>query len=97
MYTTIKKHHTTLFLQDLRAKTNGKIFSVEFFKKNGELRKMNARFNVQKGLKGTGLGYDPLEKGLMPVYDMQAKGYRMVTIDNITRLKVNGITYNFGA
>ena len=93
----IEKHFTTLFLQDLRAKANGKIFSVEFFKKNGELRKMNARFDVKAGITGKGLDYDPLEHGLMNVFDMNKRGYRMVVVSNITKLHVGGITYNFGA
>jgi hypothetical protein len=75
----------------------GQIFSVEFFKKDGTLRKMRARLGVKKGLKGVGLRFDPLAKGLLPVYDMDKKGYRMVTIRNIQQLKINKQTYRFVA
>ena len=97
MITTIKKHFTTLFLRDLREKAGGTIFSVEFFKKDGTYRKLKGRFGVAKDLKGKGLGYDPLEFGLLNVWDIEAKGYRMITVANIERMKVRGITYNFGA
>lgn len=95
--TTIQKHYTTLFLKELRDKANGKVFSVEFFKKDGTLRKMNARFDVKSGITGRGLDYDPLDHGLINVFDMQKRGYRMIIVNNISKLKVAGKTYNFGA
>jgi len=97
MITTIKKHFTELFLRDLREKAGGTIFSVEFFKKDGTDRQLKGRVGVAKDLKGKGLGYDPLEFGLLNVWDIEAKGYRMITVANIERMKVRGITYNFGA
>jgi hypothetical protein len=97
MFTTIKKHFTTLFLRDLRDKAGGTIFSVEFYKKDGSYRKMKARFGVAKDLKGKGLAYDPLDKGLINVWDMDKQAYRMITVDRIEQLKVKGKTYKFGA
>lgn len=94
---TIEKHFTTLFLQDLRKKAGNTFFSVEFFKKDGTYRKLKGRFGVAKDLKGRGLGYDPLDHGLLNVWDVEAKGYRMIRVANIERMKVRGITYDFGA
>ena len=53
-------------------RADGKIFTVDFIKRtNGEPRTMNCRRNVQKGVKGVGLKFDPKEKDLLVVYDMQ--------------------------
>jgi len=92
----IQKHFTTLFLQDLREKAGNTLFSVEFWKKDGTYRKLKGRFGVAKDLKGKGLGYEPLDHGLLNIWDIDKKAYRMVTVANIERMKVRGITYNFG-
>lgn len=70
-------------------KSNGsKIFSVEFLKKDNTLRKMVCRIGVTKHLKGGELPYDPFEKGLLPVFDMQAKDYRMINLKTITAISL---------
>lgn len=83
---------------------NGLIFTVEFIKRtNGEKRLMNCRRNVQKGVKGVGLKFDPAEKGLLVVYDMQKlnegtgeKGaFRMINLNDLLTLKMNGSSYNW--
>ena len=48
----------------------GRIFYAEFVKKDGSLRRMTARLGVHKGITGKGMRYDPLERGLLPVFDM---------------------------
>ena len=58
--------------------SDGKIFTVEFVKKDGTVRKMNARLGVKKHLKGGSLAFDPSERNLLPVFDMQKEGYRMI-------------------
>ena len=65
------------------AKANGKLFSVTFLKKDKTIRKMVCRTGVTKHLKGGELAYDPIEKGLLSVFDMQAQGYRMVNLNTI--------------
>lgn len=70
-----------------------KIFTVEFIKKNGESRIMNARLGVKKYLKGGEIAYNPIDRGYLPVYDMQKKDYRMININSIQRLKFEGIEY----
>ena len=72
-----------------------KIFTVTFVKKDGSIRVMNAKRGVKKHLKGGELPYAPIEKGLMPVYDMQAAAYRMVNTQTIMEIKANSETYKF--
>ena len=81
-------------VREIVSNTNGQFFNVEFKKRStGELRNMTARVGVSKYITGEGLKYNAKEKDLLPVYDMIAKGYRMVSIDGITQLRANGETY----
>lgn len=70
-----------------------KIFTVEFVKLNGEVRKMTARLGVTKHLRGGELGYDAKSLNLLPVFDMVKGQYRMINFDSIIYLKVNGVVY----
>lgn len=67
-----------------------KIFTVEFIKKDGTLRKMNARLGVKKGVKGVGMAYKPTERNLLPVYDMQKQAFRMVNISTLIKITYDG-------
>jgi len=73
--------------------TKGKFFTVTFTKKDGTTRVMNARLGVKAYLKGGELPYDSEVKGLIPVYDVKTKDYRMVNINSITYLKIGNNTY----
>lgn len=73
--------------------TKGKIFTVVFIKKDGTERTMNARLGVKKFLSGGKLRYDAGEMGYIPVYDIQAKGYRIVNSSTIKKLKIGGKEY----
>ena len=66
------------------------IFSVTFIKKDGSVRTMIARLHVKKGLNGKGMAYNPVEKGLLPVWDMQKNGFRMINLKTVTELKIKG-------
>lgn len=68
-------------------KTNGKIFSVTFVKKDGTIRKMTARLGVKKDIKGVGLSFDPTAKQLVVVFDMQKRAYRMINLQTIIQFK----------
>lgn len=83
----------TDILQMIR-ETNGKFFTVEFIKKDGSIRKLTGRLGVKKGVKGVGMAYDPLSKGLLPVYEMANDGFRMINLETILSLTIDGITYN---
>ena len=71
--------------------TKGRIFRAVFIKKDGTERVMVGRTGVRKNVKGTGMSYDPLSKGLMPIYDMQKKAWRMVNVNTMTSLKCGEI------
>jgi hypothetical protein len=80
--------------KELIFNTKGKIFTVTFIKKDGSERKMNARLGVKRYLKGGELKYDAAEMGYIPVYDIQAQGYRMVNTNTINGLNIGGRQYN---
>lgn len=74
---------------------NGKIFSVKFRKKNGEIRDMLCRTGVKKYTNGGELNYDPVEKGLIPVFDLQKSAYRMISIEGLISIKLQGEVQEF--
>ena len=73
--------------------TEGRIFAVTFEKKDGSIRDMVCRFGVTKHLKGGELAFSPAEYDMVPVFDVQKKGYRMINLDSIKRVKVDGDEY----
>jgi len=71
--------------------TNGRIFSVQFVKKDGTVRDMVCRKGVRKGVKGTGAGWGQgALKPLRTVYDMHKAAFRTVPTDRVVRVKVAG-------
>ena len=83
---------------DLIKGSKGKTISVTFIKKNGEERKLNGRTGVYKSphapLSGEGLKYTPSEYGLVNIFDMQKRAYRMVNINTLRELTLEGEVYN---
>ena len=75
-------------------KTNGKIFSAVFTKKDGEKRTMVCRRGVAKYVKGVGLKFKPEKHDLIGVFDMHKKAYRFINAKTLEQLKVRGIQYN---
>jgi len=75
----------------------GKMLSVTFIKKDGEKRQLNGRLGVYKSkhapLTGDGLKYEPSAYGLINIFDVQLKAYRMVNTETISELKVAGTSY----
>lgn len=75
--------------------TKGKIFSVEFVKKDGSLRQMRCRMGVKKGVKGTrpeatAKRKETLAKNIMiGVYDMakETNNYRTLNCKTIRKFK----------
>lgn len=89
---TISRFKAYELMKETSAK--GSFFSVTFVKRtDNTLRKMNCRLGVRKFLKGGKLPYDPLEKGLLPVYDVVKKGYRTINLETVTELSVGGKSY----
>jgi hypothetical protein len=72
-----------------------KIFTVTFIKKDGTVRVLNGRRKVTKHLKGGELAYDPIERGLIPVYDLKSEGYRMINSQTVTEIKSEKQVYKF--
>jgi hypothetical protein len=89
---TKKKTRVETFLD---ATEGGKIFSATFEKKDGSIRTINCRRDVKKGVKGVGMSFDPMSKGLLVVYDMHRNGFRMINLDKLIEAKVNGKTIKF--
>ena len=72
--------------------TSGKIFSVQFIKKDGTQRDMVCRLNVQKHLKG-GKSTTAHVPNLITVFEMDGSDepkYRCINADTLTSLKVDG-------
>ncbi len=69
-----------------------RIFNVEFIKKDGSIRTMNARLGVTRYVKGNGPAKPP---HLITVYDMNAKAYRCFSQDRVLSIKCNKIKFNF--
>jgi len=78
---------------ELIKSTGGKIFGAVFVKKDGSIRSINARLGVQKNLKGGNNGASN-KNALMTVYDMSAKGYRMINLATLQQLTVGGTVYS---
>jgi hypothetical protein len=63
------------------------MFYVTFIKKDGSLRRMVARLGVRKGVKGVGMSFSPSDRGLMVVFDMHKREFRMINLNTIVELK----------
>ncbi len=81
-------------LESLIRGTKGKIFSCLFLKKDGSIRAMNCRLGVTKGIKGTGKPIHSQSNSYMTVYDMIKKDYRIVNLDTLTLLEMEGRLYH---
>lgn len=57
------------------------------------MRKMVCRRGVQKHLRGGELQYDPKPRQKIPVYDMQKRDYRMVSVDTLVSFHISGETF----
>ena len=76
---------------DLIKGSKGKVFGVQFIKRStGEVRNMSARTGVTKYITGEGLKFSPSKKNLIAVFDMNKQGYRMINLEGLTSLRLNG-------
>lgn len=95
---TITAQEVKPLLQGLK---NGTIYSVTFVKKDGSIRLMNSIKGTRKGVTGEGLKFNPEDKGLIPVYDLQlrnkgeeeSKCWRMVNVNTVQRICVDKTEY----
>lgn len=79
--------------KQLRELVGNKIFSVEFTKKDGSLRKMVCRLGVKKHLKGGELGYDAEALNYLTVFDLQSEEYRTINVNTLKSITFEGVTY----
>ena len=84
----VRKNILNLLLEN-----KGHVFSVVFLKKDGSIRKMQCRFGVKKHLKGGKLAFNPLEKNLLVVFDMQKEAYRMINLETLMTINMKGTEY----
>lgn len=77
----------------LISKSNGKIFSVKFLKKDNSLRQMTCRLGVKKHLKGGELSFNPKEYDLIPVFDLEKNSYRMINLESLLELNIENQKY----
>lgn len=73
-----------------------KFFTVVFVKRtDNSVRVLNGRLRVRKHLKGGSAAYDFSSKGLVSVYDTQAKGYRAIPVESILEIRARKQIYKF--
>lgn len=70
----------------------GKIFTVQFIKKDGSERTLTGRLGVTKHLVG-GENTVAHKPEYLTVYDMQKGDYRNVNLDTVMSLRCNGKEY----
>jgi hypothetical protein len=86
----IKRSKVEAFLVSL----NGKMFGIDYIKKDHSFRSLTGRLDVTAPLKGGENKVEALDRPYLTVYDAQAKGYRTVNLDTARRLRVNGKVYD---
>ena len=106
--TTINNKQAFELIESTRQQ--GSFFTVKFEKRTtGEIRTMNARLGVKRGVTGVGMAYKPSEKNLIACYDVEKakemkaqgmddvtaakKSYRMINLEGIIDLTVKGQSY----
>ena len=95
MKTATRTHRKAETVRALISQSKGGFFGVEFIKRTtGELRKMNCRLGVQKNLTGQGLKFDPVKKNLMVVFDIRVADYRMINLESVQAIRVNGVRFS---
>lgn len=57
---------------------------------------MIARTGVRKGVTGEGAAYDPESKGLLTVFDMEKKGFRMIPCEGVIKVTAQKQHHEFG-
>lgn len=77
-----------------KVSTNGKIFGVEFIKKDGSIRRMSCRLGVRKHQVGGKNTTNHIPKYLT-VFSQNDDNYRNVNIETITEIKGCGKVFKF--
>jgi hypothetical protein len=78
-------------LEKIIEKTAGRFFRATFVKKDGSVRNMTGRVGVKAYLKGGSSMYDGNK--YISVYDIHAKGYRLINKETLQEVKFGGEIY----
>ena len=80
--------------QKIKDYKGSQFFTVEFVKRTtGDTRVMNCRKGVRKGTKGGSLSFNPIDKGLVGVFDIPKGQHRFISLDEIKRVSIGGSRY----
>tara|TARA_R110000772_G_scaffold3714_1_gene13322 strand:- start:199 stop:480 length:282 start_codon:yes stop_codon:yes gene_type:complete len=81
--------------KELIKESKGLIFAATFIKKDNKVRVLTGRLKVTQHLKENAKKqpYDPNKYNLQPVYDLKAKGYRMLNFNTLLTLNINANKY----
>ena len=81
--------------KELIKDSKGLIFSTTFIKKDNTIRTLTGRLKVTQYLKENAKKqpYKPSDYNLQPVYDLKAKGYRMLNFNTLLTLSINKTKY----
>jgi len=80
-------------LKEALKNTKGRFFGVEFYKKDGSVRRMNARLGVKKHLRGGTNKVEAPDRPYVTVFDIPTKGYRTVNLHTVTKVHLDGEEY----
>ena len=82
-------------LLTFRSAVGHRIFGATFTKADGSTRTGRFRFGVRKNLVGTGLSYDPAQRGNLIVWDMNIGQYRTIKMSRLREVRVYGQSFDF--
>lgn len=82
--------------EQFREIVGNKFFCVQFLKKSGEVRNMNARLGVTKFLRGGQDSTQHIDK-YINVYENKDTFYKKVNMETVQQLTANGTTYIVGS
>ncbi len=83
---------TNLINNIIKGIAKDETFTCHFTKRTtGEERTMVCRLRANDSkYNGKGMRYDPLARGLLPVFDLAKDDWRMINLETITKLWING-------
>lgn len=82
-------------MEDLAKKlmdSDGREFVVKFVKKDGSERVLRGMLKPAEE-DSKGMGWNPIEKGLLPTWDLDKDAYRMVSLKRLMGATVDGVEY----
>lgn len=95
--TQVIENPTTESAIDVIRKSKGKFITVAFVKRTtGEVRRMNCRTGVTKGVTGVGKPFNDYDKGLITVWDAKISQFRSIPLENIITITSQGVVWNYG-